>query len=41
AGLQLMLDSGGGQLVGISSLAGFRGLPQSAVYSATKSGLIT
>lgn len=41
AGLKLMVDSGGGHLVGISSLARFRGLPSSAVYSATKSGLIT
>jgi short-subunit dehydrogenase len=41
AGLQQMLGTGGGQLVGISSLAGFRGMPQGAVYCATKAGLIT
>lgn len=30
-----------GHLVGVSSVAGFRGLPKSTVYSATKAGLIT
>lgn len=39
AGLDIMLQQGGGQLVGVSSLAAYRGLPQSSVYSATKAGL--
>jgi len=30
-----------GHLVGVSSVAGFRGLPKSTVYSATKAGLIS
>lgn len=34
-----MLESSSGQLVGISSLAGFRGLPRSAAYSASKAGM--
>jgi NAD(P)-dependent dehydrogenase (short-subunit alcohol dehydrogenase family) len=34
-----MLEHGGGQLVAISSLAGFRGLPGSAAYSASKAGM--
>ena len=34
-----MLERGSGQLVGISSLAGFRGLPKSAAYSASKAGM--
>lgn len=37
--LRVMLGQGEGHLVGVSSLGGFRGLPRSAVYSATKSGL--
>ena len=32
-----MLERGSGQLVGVSSLAGFRGLPKAASYSSTKS----
>ncbi|MCF7802093.1 MAG: SDR family NAD(P)-dependent oxidoreductase [Candidatus Marinimicrobia bacterium] len=36
-----MIEQGHGHLVGISSVAGFRGLPKSSVYSATKAGLIT
>ena len=40
-GLELQLQQGGGQLVGISSLASYRGLPSSSVYSATKAGLST
>lgn len=36
-----MLDRGSGHLVGISSLASYRGLPGSAGYCATKSGLST
>lgn len=34
-----MLAAGSGQLVAISSLAGIRGLPKSAAYSASKAGL--
>lgn len=34
-----MLERGEGQLVAISSLAGFRGLPKSAAYSASKAGM--
>ncbi len=34
-----MLEKGSGQLVAISSLAGFRGLPKSAAYSASKGGM--
>lgn len=34
-----MLERRSGQIVGISSLAGYRGLPGSAGYSATKAGL--
>lgn len=34
-----MIGRGSGQLVAISSLAGFRGLPKSAAYSASKAGL--
>ena len=34
-----MLERGSGQLVAISSLAGFRGLPRSAAYSASKAGM--
>ena len=37
--LPAMLARGRGHLVGISSLAGYRGLPGSAAYSATKAGL--
>ena len=37
--LPAMIGRGRGQIVGISSLAGFRGLPGSAGYSATKAGL--
>jgi NAD(P)-dependent dehydrogenase (short-subunit alcohol dehydrogenase family) len=32
-------QGGGGQVVGISSVAGVRGLPRSAAYSASKAGL--
>jgi len=32
-------QDGGGQVVGISSMAGVRGLPGSAAYSAAKAGL--
>ena len=34
-----MIERGSGQLVGISSLAGIRGLPKSAAYSASKAGM--
>ncbi|MFZ1699412.1 MAG: SDR family NAD(P)-dependent oxidoreductase [Pyrinomonadaceae bacterium] len=37
--LPYMLERGSGQLVAISSLAGFRGLPRSAAYSASKAGM--
>ncbi len=34
-----MIERGSGHLVAVSSLAGFRGLPQSAAYSASKAGM--
>lgn len=34
-----MVERGYGQVVAISSLAGFRGLPKSAAYSASKAGM--
>jgi len=34
-----MLQRGGGHLVGISSVAAFKGLPTAAAYSASKAGL--
>lgn len=37
--LPQMLERGQGQLVAISSLAGIRGLPKSAAYSASKAGM--
>jgi short-subunit dehydrogenase len=37
--LPKMLDQGNGHLVAISSLAGIRGLPRSAAYSASKAGM--
>ncbi len=37
--LPRMLQAGSGQIVAISSLAGFRGLPRSAAYSASKAGM--
>lgn len=37
--LPAMLDRGEGQIVAISSLAGFRGLPKSAAYCASKAGM--
>jgi short-subunit dehydrogenase len=36
-----MIARGGGRVVGIASVAGFRGLPRFAAYSASKAGLIT
>ena len=41
AGAEILKKSGGGQLVGISSVAGFRGLPNVPAYSASKSALST
>jgi len=40
AAVPKMLEQGHGQLVAISSLAGIRGLPRSAAYSASKAGMI-
>lgn len=37
--LPQMLEKRSGQLVAVSSLAGFRGLPKSAAYSASKAGM--
>lgn len=37
--LPRMVERGSGQIVAISSLAGFRGLPRSAAYSASKAGM--
>jgi short-subunit dehydrogenase len=37
--LPAMLENKSGQLVAISSLAGIRGLPKSAAYSASKAGM--
>ncbi|MDM7922805.1 MAG: SDR family NAD(P)-dependent oxidoreductase [Pyrinomonadaceae bacterium] len=37
--LPQMVERGEGQLVAISSLAGFRGLPRSAAYCASKAGM--
>jgi short-subunit dehydrogenase len=37
--LPRMLQAGSGHIVAISSLAGFRGLPKSAAYSASKAGM--
>lgn len=37
--LPAMLKRGGGQLVGISSVAAFKGLPTAAAYCASKAGL--
>lgn len=37
--LPAMLENQSGQLVAISSLAGFRGLPRSAAYCASKAGM--
>src|SRR5262249_19713309 len=41
AALPKMVARGSGHLVGISSLAGTRGLPTSSVYSASKAALST
>jgi len=37
--LPAMLERGSGQLVAVSSLAGFRGLPNSAAYSSSKAAM--
>ncbi|HSK70745.1 MAG TPA: SDR family NAD(P)-dependent oxidoreductase [Pyrinomonadaceae bacterium] len=37
--LPQMMEQGSGQIVAISSLAGFRGLPKSAAYCASKAGM--
>lgn len=37
--LPQMVENKSGQLVAVSSLAGFRGLPKSAAYSASKAGM--
>lgn len=37
--LPQMLERGSGQLVAVSSLAGFRGLPKSAAYSSSKAAM--
>lgn len=39
--LPSMLAAGGGALVGIASVAGFRGLPGASAYSASKAAAIT
>lgn len=36
-----MIERGSGHIVAVSSLAGFRGLPKSAAYSASKAGMTT
>ena len=41
AGAEIMKKQGGGQIVGIASVAGFRGLSNVPAYSASKSGLST
>ncbi len=37
--LPKMIEQGSGQIVAVSSLAGFRGLPKSAAYCASKAGM--
>lgn len=41
AAIPIMLEQQRGHLVGVSSLAGYRGLPTGAAYSATKAALST
>lgn len=38
--LPLMMESGGGSIVNVSSIAGLRGFPNSSVYSASKHAVI-
>jgi NAD(P)-dependent dehydrogenase (short-subunit alcohol dehydrogenase family) len=38
--IRQMLKQGGGKIVNVSSVAGLRGLPSSAVYSATKHAVV-
>lgn len=40
AALEVMIPQGGGQLVAISSLAGYNGFPGTSGYSATKAGVM-
>ena len=41
AGAEILKKQGGGQIVGISSVAGFRGLSSTPAYSASKAALST
>jgi len=38
--LPRMINNGGGHIIGISSAASYRGIPNLAVYSATKAGIV-
>ena len=38
--LSRMINNGGGHIVGIASAASYRGIPNLAVYSATKAGIV-
>ena len=40
-GTEILKKNNGGQIVGISSVAGFRGIPSNPVYSASKAALST
>ncbi len=40
AGLPRMIDNNGGHIVGIASVAAYRTIPNLAVYSATKAGIV-
>jgi short-subunit dehydrogenase len=39
AAVEIFLEQGGGQVVGVSSVAGVRGMPRQSAYSASKAGL--